>query len=362
VNQGRIVRRLAAATANSALAALLVVFGAWCAGALATDRWELTQFIFWVPTPAVLAGLVLLGFIAVLLRRRRRRLTAVSAAAAVAACTAVMLIRDLGAINALRPRPHSTQPLRVLTWNISWITDEAAIARGLLSARPDVAILINPSGSLDRSMLYGAFSHPVAVIESAGIIVISAHPIHRSGTQWLGIQLPAGPSLDPRGQGPRRKPIPDPGRAVWFDLHPPSGGAMTVWVLDLPSEPRLSRWTVAHQARAAIESWTGPVQLRDEQGRFSFDQAPGRGFPPADILVGDLNITRGSASLNILAPGMHNACADAGRGWSGTYPRRWPLWHIDQTLLAPGLRALSYRVLDPGIGHHRIQVAEVIPR
>jgi len=46
-------------------------------------------------------------------------------------------------------------------------------------------------------------------------------------------------------------------------------------------------------------------------------------------------------------------------GPGGTWPRRRPMWRLDQMFVADWLRAGGYRVVDPGVGEHRGQVAKL---
>jgi endonuclease/exonuclease/phosphatase family metal-dependent hydrolase len=85
----------------------------------------------------------------------------------------------------------------------------------------------------------------------------------------------------------------------------------------------------------------------------------GPGFPPADLIMGDFNIPRGSASLRQAAQGYPHAHTQAGHGHAGTYPRHRPLVHIDHMFIGPALRARRYQVVDGGVGSHRMQVLDV---
>ena len=83
--------------------------------------------------------------------------------------------------------------------------------------------------------------------------------------------------------------------------------------------------------------------------------------PPPDIVVGDFNMTRGSASVKALVPGLAHAYDQAGRGYGATFRRDFPLYHLDHTLLSGTLTATDYAVVDLGIGRHLGQVVELAP-
>ena len=108
----------------------------------------------------------------------------------------------------------------------------------------------------------------------------------------------------------------------------------SIWIVDLPSDPQRSR---------------------KEVFKALLDGAQAKGLGAPDIVVGDFNVTRHSRALESAFPGYRNAFDESGSGWSGTWPRTWPLWQIDQVLVGPGLTARLYEVIDPGTGHHRMQ-------
>jgi hypothetical protein len=101
--------------------------------------------------------------------------------------------------------------------------------------------------------------------------------------------------------------------------------------------------------------------------------------------MGDFNIVRGSASLEVLAPGMRDAFEEAGWGRGASWRQARPVgpgaswtertkarvtqtllpladWHIDLTLVGAWWRAGRYRLVDPGAGPHWVQVADLVLR
>lgn len=131
-----------------------------------------------------------------------------------------------------------------------------------------------------------------------------------------------------------------------LDTRTELGRETVVYFIDLPSDPFL--WKMA-TARAAA------ARIRELQ------QA--NNLPAADILLGDSNTPRGSASLEELT---RAAFADnvtpvhaAGSATLATWPRAHPAFHIDHCYLIPELRAARYGVVDPGVSDHMAQVVEV---
>ena len=134
--------------------------------------------------------------------------------------------------------------------------------------------------------------------------------------------------------------------------------------MDVPSDNAICRVAMTLLAAGAIHAWTGPMSVRTG-GNITQEMADA-GFPEPDVIVGDFNIPRGSWSLRLLTGSMHNAWSDAGTGGGvgplGSWPRRWPIYHLDQAFLGRDLRSTSYRLVDPGQGRHRVQILGITPQ
>ena len=85
------------------------------------------------------------------------------------------------------------------------------------------------------------------------------------------------------------------------------------------------------------------------------------GLGEVDVVAGDFNAISGSVLLSRCFPGMRDAANEAGAGWYATWPRRFPLWQIDHTLLGPGLRCLRAWTLDPETSSHRMTMSILAP-
>jgi endonuclease/exonuclease/phosphatase family metal-dependent hydrolase len=113
---------------------------------------------------------------------------------------------------------------------------------------------------------------------------------------------------------------------------------VVLYLVDLPSDPRQPRAEIAATARRHLDTSTAPS---------------------ADIVLGDFNMTRGSASLRRIFPGFRHAYDEAGTGYGATFRRDWPMYHIDHVLLGPDVEATSYELRDPGVARHRAQFVTV---
>jgi endonuclease/exonuclease/phosphatase family metal-dependent hydrolase len=109
--------------------------------------------------------------------------------------------------------------------------------------------------------------------------------------------------------------------------------------------------------------------MLDEQAHFPESEIGGvqpsdsvrRAVP--DLVIGDFNIPRGSASFDAIFPAMQYAFNQAGHGYGASYNRTWllPLYHIDHILIGRGFKATRYDLIDPGVGRHLAQVAWIVP-
>jgi hypothetical protein len=272
-------------------------------------------------------------------------------------------------LHALLFRPSSAPPdrsVRILQWNTSfggnppWPThvDQVNASPGA-----DIILLSNPGGGNkagDFSPALGPDSHTVRIDR---FLVATRFPILRTGFLSLELPSPAPDATANPSDTIEESPdslfsfIPksymrnhDPGSAAFavLDTTPRLGRPITIWLLDLPSNPRFSRLSLAKLTRRNIAAAGVPD--------------PTRAFPAPDIIAGDLNIPAHSASLRLLAPGMTDSAAQAGIGYIATWPRRRPVYQLDHVMLSHWLRADRYRVIDPGMAEHRMEWVDVTLR
>ncbi len=368
---------------TSAVPAAGAILGmaAWTVGQVVSDRYWWSQFLEWMPTVLVVAAAGVLLALAEtarrLMRRARpgdrsvRRLTrAIGVGAGWWAVIVVYFVQvEMGGARMLgagRGAPAGATPMRVLFWN-SGAEDLANWTPNIVSAKPALCVFTSilhdeKLVELVETMTPDPVKQPVWMYQQDRFTVLSRVKLLRVGFLKLGISKGSG--LDPREQGPER--YYDPGRAMFVEIDGSllagTGADVTrpvvVWVVDLPSDLSLPRALVTEQAAQAIAGFQGPVLRMDESGRWVEDARGGSmGFPPADVMVGDFNIPRGSWSLGRLAgmqsPPMTDAWSQAGHGYTATYPRRRSLLHTDQIFVGERLRAVEYEAFSAGTGTHK---------
>ncbi|HEX8877248.1 MAG TPA: hypothetical protein VF777_10895 [Phycisphaerales bacterium] len=233
----------------------------------------------------------------------------------------------------------------------------------------------------------------------AGVFLVHTRlSLREWGFTTLGIE--PGVGFDPRRSTGRYDTV-DPGYAMYLVFEAAGtakeglGTDFVVWLMDLPSDPTLSRQNVTRQAREALDNWKGVATVRAaadpakpdapvQWTNVPAEQLGRRGFPTPDLVLGDFNIPRGSRSLKNLVGDMANAYDQAGAGYTASYPRkvpfaqldgpgliglvRWmipsdvPFFHIDQAFVDPSLHATRYRTMNLGFGTHWAQFVEVQAR
>lgn len=352
-----------ASAGKAGLALLLLLL--WGTGRVMTDRHEWSQWVWWIPSPLLLGVACVLAAWAMASGRRRRRARWVRRAAGAASMLGVLyllLVEWRYGVGMLGiGGPAAQDSLRVVFWNPS-LPRGGGVADRVLAASPDVAIIANPPlrdeglslDDLDRAMGPGAMT-----LSAGNVLVATRAPVLRWGVTTLGLEGRVA-RVGYSGEGPDHWI--DPGHAAFVELDASGtlGRTIVVWIVDLPSDLSLVRHEVTKQAADVIAGFDGPVWSRDAEGRFVSAGARGeRGFPRADVLIGDFNIPRGSHSLRALTGGLRDAYALAGMGPMGTWPRSGALHHLDQAFVGEGIGVGRYAVRDPGIGLHRMIIVEL---
>lgn len=347
-------------------AASAVCFLLWLTGRLCNDRWYVTQYLFWMPTPAVLACMLVASLgLALLARVQHRSPRGVRVRVALWVLNAAVLLSLLAEWNAIRyivPRtvPPSAQPLRIVAWNpaIDFMDD---FAKRVVALHPAIIAITNRPAYTDWVALQDEVGGTRSMARFSHLSLVSRYRILRWGGTRLGITDARKRTTLWTGGGEVSQ---DKGEALFVELDTREifGRTLLVWLIDIPSDPNLSRETMFRQAAATLAAFKGPAYTRSSLN-LDVEDAPGTaqpGFPAPDVIVGDFNTPRGSHSMAHVTGSMRHAYDLAGRGWCPTWRRDYPLIAIDQCFLAPWLDAAGYSAPDMGAGWHRAQVIDVL--
>lgn len=344
----------------------LAALAAWACGQVLNDRWLWSQYLLWIPSVMIVPGAIVAAATGILLARLARRggavrsgffrpLAAITVLVGAVACWTTVNT-DLRLLSRAAEAPPPDRRLRVVHWNAS---DDIGVrwTQDILDLHPDL-VVINPASNQPWGPIIEGMGPGATVMFLRGFTVISKPSVSLMGE--ISLRVEPGEGIDPRQKSGLTSRV-DPGRAAWLQLDTRAkfGRSFTVWLLDLPSDVSLSRRLVTQEAaRAIAESDSHP---RIPKGQSGFEPASElhRGFPPPDLVIGDMNIPRGSASLERLTGGLVNAYDQTGHGFVATWPYRSPLWHLDQAFIGAGYRATAYTSLDLGGGTHRGQLVDV---
>lgn len=295
----------------------------WIGGVALHDRFGWSQWLSWIPAPAMLVALLVASVCVRWLRgpsgRAHARVLGVGAVAAA--------VWTVHACLGWTPAPEGRhRSVRLLQWNTDWPSaDDPRSAAALASAPADIVLNSNP-GDIMRADALAAWAPEGARAHFAGpFALVTAWPVTEARSIAAG------------GWG----------RQMWyvsrFVVMPPgwNGVPLRIAMVDLPSRPTLAKRQIADAlAQACAAGALGEI----------------------DIVAGDFNAIDGSVILTRCFPAHRDALAESGRGWLCTWPRAFPLWKIDHVLLGSGLRALQAHVIDPGTSHHRMTQVDVEPR
>lgn len=304
----------------STIAVLILL--AWFSGRILTDSYHWSQWLWWIPTPAMIC-VVLLGLISTLrpvntTTIRNNRIY--KWLAVTISITAYFMIFEQSFI---RPDFQSSDGLRISHWNLTHPSPRQfeAYADALNEIQADIVVLTSASGVpwLERvSEKHALDQRPYA----CGVFtllsrfpVIGSRELYRRENQWCWL--------------------------VEVDTTKELGRTIILYLVDLPSEISMSRMLIANELLNAL------------------DRAE---VPPPDIVIGDFNIPRGSSSIRAIFPDFKHAFDEAGHGYAATFPRDFPLYHIDHMLIGDSMRVLDYDIINPGMGRHNAQAATVITR
>lgn len=383
---------------------VLLSVASWAIGRLYTDESLWTQYLYWVPTYLRVCGTAAALACAWGLRWGARRLLPPARRphrGAMRFAVAIVAVMGLHAtvvewrMFASGPEPRvdaaGVPAWRLSYWNVSGAERGPWVSR-VLAGEPDLVIIANLWGYKSflefRDAFKGEKGPTPTVFFDPRFMVATRWPLVRWGATDLRI-APSEEAKKPGGED--RFFRADPGRAAFIELdvsaHPAMkslGRPLVVWIIDLPSDISLPRMRVTRNAASAIASLgAAPMEYQAGQWVSTGARVP---FPEPDVIVGDFNIPRGSASLRELVANAVDAYDVAGSGYAATFPsgeqvalsalakdperapfhkrilarllgRPW--WKLDHAFVNAGCRVSGYRILDPGSGTHRLQMLDV---
>jgi endonuclease/exonuclease/phosphatase family metal-dependent hydrolase len=289
---------------------LVLALVAMTAGALLTDRWAWSQWIWWIPRGALVVASLPALLVAFATRGPRRFAWLIPSLVPLV----WLALADIG----WRGWPGGAQApaaIHLIHWNASWPGSRAGAPASaeLLARDADIIVVSNAYKLLGDGR--------VEIWRDAGYEIVQTGPF-LVASRWPVLEARVVSAVERRLLGRVRIAV--------------GGRDWTIVVVDLPSDARISRSQLAESFR------------REALPHF---------VDTADLVVGDFNITRGSASIRIMFPNFRHAFDEAGIGFGATWPQRLPFMHLDHMLLANATQCHAYRIFAVGSRPHRAQEA-----
>ncbi len=358
-------------TAALALVAGGVLFVCWGLGKTFTDRFIITQMLSWILSQYAVIGLLLLALMHwVLLPREQgaapvhrglRSGTTILLVMAMLVLTYLLVLdwRMWRIVFPARPGDEG-QRVRVMVWNIGYVRTPG-LAEKVKELEPDVLALTNAHVTTDWVSIREAMARGGRTYSATQgwFTLISRYPIIRHG--WVPLAVSPA-TWRPFGLVPVNWSS-SGGECSFFEIaHPAHPRPFVAWFNDMPSDPLIHRWVAMGQADNATRRFRGPILYRNPDGLDTSRTPPETGFPEPDLIGGDFNTPRRAGSIDRFVRGLTHAYDQASWGPTGSFPRTWPLTHIDHIYVGNGLRATKYEIVDLGVGRHRAQIADVVPK
>jgi hypothetical protein len=317
----------------------------WLVGRIASDRWYWSQWLLWIPTPAALMA-AMVGVIAAMRpsrkpKARRHRLARWTLAGI--AMLAYFLTIEHRFLHGAADAKVDAKTLTVLHWNMAPPTNDHFFVGidDVIQVNADITVITSPGGWRPEEPIKSWLGPNGHQLQTGQLLLLTRLPVirHRLLVANEGIWIVLAE----------------------IDTTEQLGRPLVMYMVDLPSNPKVPRMNLARRARELLAQ-------ADKFGRAAAPAAPESSgsaqlprLPEPDLVVGDVNLTRDSASLKTLFPGMRHAYHEAGHGYGATFHRTFPLYHIDQMLLGDDFECVRYDLRPTPVGRHRAQVGWIKP-
>lgn len=374
---------------GSALLGILLLVG-WVVGLVKTDEHHWSQYLYWLPPMLMVGGAWVMLLLSAIFARLSRRLGGLLLRPVLMllaiGCTGYLL---LGHWHVHRMLTHSAEKpqgaVRVLHWNqMGELEDPKALGQRADELGADILLIANAKWGRTRQEILEEFAdfapdererwvnyshriyaNPAHFWVEGDALIASRYPMSRSGMVSFGSY---------ERQQVLSHTSSSKGWVIFaeFDLDPDSTDdpPFVVWFVDLPSNPKAWKMDTMREARRQIDSWDGSGW---GMGRHVWEQRlfEGERFPTPDVIVGDFNTPRGSASIDIIASGYADAFDTAGSGRGRSFVIRDGSalekamfqivdMHIDLTLVSAEHEIRGYTLIHSAKAKHAIQVSDIV--
>jgi len=297
----------------------IAALAAWLIGCVLTDRTEWSQWLWWIPSAAAVAAGLVLTLAGVPFTKRLHPVVR----SAVRLSPLVLASIWFTAVDhrLMHAPPENPEGLSILHWTIGVPMRDggAAAARRIIELDPDLAILTDGSTAATHPDILAWLGDNRRPRRTGPFTVLTKRPVRQLRTLARGDGIAVS--------------------LLVLEAAETGADPLTILLIDLPSDPTLSRRDVTARLMQFLEE----------------SQAP-----HADLIIGDWNLTRGSWSMRRVFPDARHAFDEAGVGLGASFPERWAFLHIDHMLLRGSVRCTHYALKRAPVGRHRIQLGRFI--
>ncbi len=372
----------------------LMILGAWIIGRVLTDQYRWSQYLWWVPPLWALGSawgaLIVSALFALFARRLGGIFLRPVLLLACIGTTGYLFFGIWHMHRALLPARIPDDAIRIVHWNqSSKKVDQAGFAKFVLDQEVDIVLVSNSTWSKDKQALldhlaplapdeqrrwvnysYKGFVDPAHFRIEGDVFIASKYPLVRTGMVKVNTptkqESPVRPGsshgwvlfaeFDRRDAGKSPGDQPEP---------------FIVWFVDLPSNPIAWRRRMMQSVSNAVRAWDGTSSV---MGRHIWETIETDDpFPSPDLIIGDFNTLRGSASLDRIAPDMTDAFEATGygrgRSWMPLTQNKYLRqlfkladWHIDLALVGDRWKPAGYQIRNTrqwGWTEHRMQIVDI---
>lgn len=290
-----------------------VVFVLWICGMILSDRWLVSQWLAWIPSPLVMFLALCSSGLFFVVKQKFMGFLLLWFAITISVWFLVFERKTFDTSD-------QTGDFTIVSWTMSHSKQDVAMesAEVIVKLQGDVTLLthgwyVRGQESIRQWVNQGGYK----VVNSQFTLLskhkpISVQTIIASDDVYISSFI--------------------------LDTTEVLGDVLVLWAIDLPSSVWDSKMEIAHRVQQLLTTIE---------------------YTPPDVVMGDFNMTRNSAAMKAMFPELSDVSNEVGVGFLGSFPMNVPLYHIDHTLMNNRFTPVRYELINPHIGRHRIQYVEI---
>ncbi len=290
-----------------------LIFALWFCGIVLSDRWLLSQWFAWIPTPFVVLLLLCSSGLFFVEKRKFSGLFLFWLAVTMSTWFLVFERKTFD-------KSYESGDVTIVGWTMSHSKQDVAkeSAELIVELQGDITLLthgwyVRGQDSIRQWVERGGYK----VVNSQFTLLskykpMSVQTIIASDEVYIS--------------------------SFTLDTTEVLGDVLILWAIDLPSSVWDSKMEIAHRVHRLLQTIE---------------------YASPDVVMGDFNMTRNSIAMQTMFPTLYDISNRVGVGFMASFPMNVPLYHIDHTLMNQRFTPVRYELFNPHIGRHRIQIAEI---